>query len=234
MKKFLAAGFFAAAFASAPAFAADMPVKAAPMAAAPTYGWTGCYLGGNIGGIWAHTASTGPGGDGGSRRSDGVLGGGQIGCDYQVGSWVVGARGLFDWADASGHNSIPGPEELRAKVHYFGTATARLGYLLDPASLIYIKGGAAWMRTHHEDSTAVVTDTANSTRLGYDIGGGYERMIAPNWSAFIEYDYADFGTKRVDFSGGGFANIGQRAHVVLIGLNYRFATYGKAPVVAKY
>ena len=39
-----------------PAFAADMavkmPVKTPPHA--PVYSWTGCYLGGNVGGAWQH------------------------------------------------------------------------------------------------------------------------------------------------------------------------------------
>ena len=53
MKKLLVAGIAAAAFCSAPALAADMPVKApppAPPVAAPS--WTGFYIGGNVGWGW--------------------------------------------------------------------------------------------------------------------------------------------------------------------------------------
>jgi outer membrane immunogenic protein len=38
--------------AASAAVAADLPLKARPMAAAPLYNWTGCYLGANVGGGW--------------------------------------------------------------------------------------------------------------------------------------------------------------------------------------
>jgi outer membrane immunogenic protein len=51
------------------AAAADMAVKARPMPVAVAYNWSGCYIGGNVGGKWARTsgsvdvaAATGPGG----------------------------------------------------------------------------------------------------------------------------------------------------------------------------
>ena len=38
-----------------PAMAADMPLKAPPPPPAPVFTWTGCYLGGSVGGIWRQT-----------------------------------------------------------------------------------------------------------------------------------------------------------------------------------
>jgi len=84
------------------ASAADMAVKARPMAAAVAYSWTGCYVGANIGGKSARTgdsvfipAATGPGGtspagsvDLGNTDSSSFIGGGQIGCNWQTGSVV--------------------------------------------------------------------------------------------------------------------------------------------------
>src|SRR6266699_1853657 len=84
-----------------PAWAADMPRKApaatpAVAPAAPAVTWTGCYVGGNIGGGWALKDWANP-------STDLVVGGGQIGCDYQfAGSWVVGIQGMFDGADLKG------------------------------------------------------------------------------------------------------------------------------------
>jgi outer membrane immunogenic protein len=46
-------GFVAlAATMSAPAFAADLPVKARPMAVDPAYNWSGVYIGAGTGGTW--------------------------------------------------------------------------------------------------------------------------------------------------------------------------------------
>jgi outer membrane immunogenic protein len=78
---------------SGSAIAADMatkmPAKAPPPAPAPVYSWTGCYIGGNVGGGWAGKSftegahSTLVGARDGSHTASGWLGGGQVGCDYQ-------------------------------------------------------------------------------------------------------------------------------------------------------
>ena len=84
MKKLVIASLALAAFA-APAFAADMPVKApvykAPVIA-PVYNWTGFYLGLNAGGSWGRqdndlvAAATGVVGFANSDHLNGFIGGG--------------------------------------------------------------------------------------------------------------------------------------------------------------
>ena len=66
-------------------------------------------------------------------------------------------------------------------------------------------------------------------------------MFAPNWSAKIEYLYADFGKQ--DVSSAYLATNGllytvdhqfsRNLNIVRAGLNYHF-NLGTAPVVAKY
>jgi opacity protein-like surface antigen len=51
MKKLLVVGLAFGAL-SAPAVAADLPVKAAPPPVVVST-WTGCYIGGSVGGAWA-------------------------------------------------------------------------------------------------------------------------------------------------------------------------------------
>src|SRR3974390_521394 len=84
------------------ALAADLPQRPytapAPMIApAPT--WTGCYVGGNIGGAFgnASVSVAGPLGSGTvSGNNSGFAGGGPIGCDYDFGGgWGVGFRAMF-------------------------------------------------------------------------------------------------------------------------------------------
>ena len=64
-------------------------------------------------------------------------------------------------------------------------------------------------------------------------------MFAPNWSAFIEYDYIGLGRQTVRFdpingTPGPFTyQIDQNIHTLLVGINYRFGFGGNA-VVAKY
>src|SRR5271156_6786111 len=96
--------------------AADLaarPYAKAPVAAAIPFSWTGCYVGGHVGGGWSRTDFTDPGiaagfpgtvltigaAAGDQVRADGnagVIGGAQAGCDYQFSNnWVVGLAGDF-------------------------------------------------------------------------------------------------------------------------------------------
>ena len=97
---------------ASPAGAADLrlPTKAPVMAAAPVYNWSGCYIGGNVGGKWGNSTldvSSGavPGnvaaavGFGRDRSEGTFIGGGQIGCNWQApgSGWVFGLEGDADW-----------------------------------------------------------------------------------------------------------------------------------------
>src|SRR6266511_5720156 len=104
-----------------PANAADLAVRApAPAYKAPPpvvtyYNWTGCYVGGHVGGLWARKdwtlAPPDPAFALGSHDADSWLGGVQAGCDYQfAGGFVVGIQGDYAWTDANGSNvnvSVP-------------------------------------------------------------------------------------------------------------------------------
>ena len=57
------------------------------------------------------------------------------------------------------------------------------------------------------------------------MGGGIEYAFTRNWSGKVEYNYMDFGTKDLNFCGGGYCDpfrVFQRLHEVKVGLNYRF------------
>ena len=215
---------------SAAAQAADMPVKA-PVAVAPVYNWTGCYLGGNAGYGWGRDHYTFvPVLDEGSHSLRGFVGGGQIGCDYQFASnWVIGIQGMFDGAAMRGdHNLTTAPPiNDETRVRWFGTATGRIGYLVAPTALLYAKAGGAWLREDYNESfLGTFRGAASTTRSGWTIGGGLEWMFARNWSVFVEYDYFGLGTKRLSIpgpiAGPNTYDIKQDINVVLIGLNYRF------------
>src|SRR5258708_20048996 len=101
-----------------PAFAADLPVKARPMAPAPAavYNWTGCYIGGNAGAGWIRDEQTRIGttagavlnNNFGSGTQTNLIGGGQIGCDYQFAStWVVGLQGMVNFGNNTERHNVP-------------------------------------------------------------------------------------------------------------------------------
>lgn len=251
MKKLILAGATLAALLSPPALAADVAMKAPVYKAAPSpitaFTWTGCYIGGHAGGGWARKtwsdptgAIFAPGTEFLSSNPSGFIGGGQVGCDYQMGSLVFGLEGQASWADLNQDSnfSVPtfiGPVGLvgRSKIDFLTTATARIGYAFD-RTLIYAKGGAAWA---HDEFSVFRTDgrlaaSAKDTPLGWTVGAGAEYAFAPNWSAKIEYNFMDFGKNTNTFTCTAAAvgictvapmDIDQHVHTVKVGLNWRWS-----------
>ena len=238
MKRILLATVTIAALGSANALAADMgqrPVYKAPVMMAPAPTWTGCYIGGNIGGAFGDASLSGPGGTV-STDGSGFAGGGQIGCDYQFsGGWVVGIRNMFDGTSNKRSGTIAGGplagDVVNFNNQWFDTLTARLGYAFQPAWLLYLQGGGAWGHTSTNITAggAQIAQTSH-TGSGWTIGGGVEWMFAPHWSAFLEGNYMDFGSR----DGTAFTAVGTTCAPgcafsakatetsVLIGVNYRF------------
>jgi outer membrane immunogenic protein len=253
MKNFLMASVAFASLISGSAMAADMPVKAVYKAPPVyVYSWTGCYVGANAGGVWINkdysltsVGSASPfltgvstGANLGSHDANSWLGGFQAGCNYQfAGGWVVGLQGDYDWTNASGSHvdSFRSTWTDQSNTKSLGSVTGRLGYAWD-RFLGYVKGGWAWERDNYNvylNTTNTGLALASGTRGGWTVGVGGEYAFTNNLSAFVEYDYYDFGTKTTSFAdntGANFynADIRERKSVVKAGLNWKFGGKGKA------
>jgi len=227
--------------------AADLrapPAYKAPVVA-PGYSWSGCYLGGHIGGGWARKQITGgvnpffnPFFSPTGVDLDGFLGGGQAGCDYQFATnWVIGVEGTVSWSNLRGDapDVLSGVDAVtyHVKTDWIATATGRMGYAWD-RWLVYAKGGAAWA---HDKYNATGQDTgtlfdfgATETRVGWTVGAGAEWAFWNNWSTKVEYNYLDFGGRSLQFVNTASlafaipapANVDQKIHTIKLGLNYRF------------
>lgn len=237
--------------------AADLPRKAPAYAPPPppAFSWTGCYIGANVGYGWGRNHVTDfitvPGFDVGSETGTGVVGGGQIGCDYQTANWVFGAQGMFDGSGVKGSlrpngaglptNSPNNPvgftanETFEFKTKWFATLTGRIGYLVQPQALVYVKGGAAWAHNTFSDGDLNLAlpyfGEVDTTRSGWTIGGGFEYSFLRNWSLFVEYNFIDLGSRHITVNyvtnNPGIANpygydVKQNLQTVLVGVNYRF------------
>jgi outer membrane immunogenic protein len=210
------------------------PAPAPAPVYAPPIRWTGCYVGGNIGGAWSNVDLSGVSGVNFSASNGGVAGGGQIGCDYQWNQfWVVGIRNMLDATSLSSRTNIstvPFTGAVDSRTHWFDTLTARVGYLVPSTNvLLYAQGGAAWTNTNITflDGAGAQLGEASSDRTGWTVGAGVEWMFAPNWSVFAEYNFMGFGTQSTTFTGCGgtcVVNANAKADVqnVLAGVNYKF------------
>jgi outer membrane immunogenic protein len=187
MKKFLLLS--SAIVAAGPALAADLPVRAPPVAAALPYSWTGCHVGGHVGGAWDRTTYSDPGtlappffgggatvltqnfanpGQAFSANSQGAfLGGAQAGCDYQFDShWVIGIGGDISWTNLGSVTNDPffggkngNPVAFSSRTDEIATITGRVGYAWDNV-LFYGKGGAAYAHDKYATSNSFGVNTA--------------------------------------------------------------------------
>ena len=71
-----------------------------------------------------------------------------------------------------------------------------------------------------------------TTRVGFAIGGGVEKMLTQNWTIKAEYLYLDFGTHTFLVGTGFDTSVRLRDNIVRVGINYKFD--GGGPVVARY
>lgn len=240
----------------APAFAADLSVKAPPPVA-PVYDWTGFYIGAHVGGGWnsaawyedgtpsAPAALLGmPGFLDGTVNSVGVLGGGQAGFNYQIGHTVLGIEADGSGAHITGGTAcfpeIAGTTQgCNTRVNALGTVTARIGTTYQNL-LLYFLGGGAWEDERLQNVCNVCGPGGTSTSAVFSgvpwtwtMGVGVEYALPAGWSAFLQYNYMEFFRGRdLSFTGTGGAfteNIRETLNVVKLGVNYRFG-WGAGPI----
>jgi outer membrane immunogenic protein len=235
-----------AGFASGAA-AADLPApvytKAPAAAPIAVYTWTGCHVGGHVGGLVSEDRTIGVSGHVIDFSSPGFVGGGQIGCDYQFNSgWVVGVEGRAAWSSLKNTHAstvisfvtgITHPSQFSVRNDFLASATARLGYSFADRWLAFVRGGAAWTREKADDTFTndfgiAVDPIATMTRTGWTAGGGVEWAFAPHWSATLEYNYYDFGaggTRLTDTANNTFVTVPSlkdTIHEATVGVNYHF------------
>ena len=176
---------FAAVFGGS-AFAADLPTHKSPMAPAfappPSFTWTGFYVGVNAGYSFSEHGSTnttgspafaalGPAFVPGSLSTGdgGFIAGGQIGYNYQMGTFVTGLEADIDYVDQHRRDSFTGavlPAPLGTSLttsatrdlDFLGTVRGRIGITPFDRMLLFATGGLAYGGVH--TSNSVVADAA--------------------------------------------------------------------------
>jgi outer membrane immunogenic protein len=266
MKKVLLGAVVLTALVGEIAGAADLPrpvpVYRAPPAVVPYFTWTGCHFGGNGGGVrvhkeWFNSAASpaftvsgiaipaAPGGVAfGTHTASGGIGGLQGGCDYQIGTWVFGLQGDYDWSNASGNNlnTVLTALTNQSSIASLASVTARVGYAWD-RFLLYAKAGGAWERDNYSivvTATGAPFGTTSEQRAGWTVGVGGEYAFLDFLTGFVEYDFYGFGTTTNNFNctlAGCVSvflpvDIKENKNVIKVGLNFKFGP--TAPEVARY
>lgn len=185
---------------------------------APSYSWTGAYVGINGGYGWGR--SDWDGFASGSFNTSGGLVGLTLGYNWQNGPWVFGLEGDIAWSGIRGSfTNVLCPGGCETRNSWLGTGRGRVGYAWDRV-MPYITGGAAFgdIRASRAGFAG-----ASDTRLGWTIGAGLEAAVVGNVTAKVEYLYVDLGSIGCSAASCGIAtNASFNAHVARAGLNLRF------------
>lgn len=218
------------------AFAAATSTPSASHAASPVFNWTGCYVGAHAGygSSRVNQNSTNVYSNGfevAKYDADGGLAGGQLGCNYQfaASNWIIGLDAAMSAANMTGtglDGYIPGgPFYDTGKVSRLGSVTGRIGWngWWTPQLLTYVKGGGAWSKFQYVNSYIISPPyQGDHNRSGWTAGAGAEWAFTPRWSMFLEYDYYDFGTKKMqDEFGSTPFPVKLSMQTVKVGVNFR-------------
>jgi outer membrane immunogenic protein len=253
MKKLLLSTVALAAL-SASAVAADLPSRRAPppiaYTAVPVFTWTGFYIGGNAGYAFStqrnvltsgqtavNNATVADGARPGSVQldQDGFTGGGQIGYNYQMGSFVLGVEADAAYTDlrrtvnaVTTGTAFPGVRNnvFRQDLAFLGTVRGRLGYAFDRV-MVYGTGGFAYGDVDYRADfsgplpagVAQFTGRRTNMETGWAAGGGVEYALPTSFSLFgsnavtfkAEALYYDLGRRTVAanvIAGSGGAGTG--------------------------
>ena len=219
------------------AFAADLHSrKTAPAApVVPAFTWTGFYAGLNAGVVWSNRnvtpayinndpvlpwtpqelATLWPVPAPYANNRVGFIGGAQIGYNYQMGQFVIGAEADFMGSTANQRSSgtllVPNfmqrgtateTSSSNIQQSWLGTVRLRAGYAADRV-LLYVTGGFAYGNVDYSLTTREVQGTGDTlnfagqrsqTKGGYTFGAGVEYALTNNWIIRGEYLYYNLGS----------------------------------------
>lgn len=194
------------------ASAADMAVKARPVAAV-VYNWTGIYVGVDVGGGWESFDGRYvlPPPDSHSSSATRFLGGGFVGGQYQMGNWVLGAEASYTGFDNAWSTSVSPSGSCilsipdRTCAHRYNDlwdVGGKLGYAFD-RWMVYGTGGYASVQYDTQTfvtSTNVITSASSYRHDGWFAGVGVDAIVTKLGSSDVilgvQYKHYEFDTVR--------------------------------------
>ncbi|MFY9287430.1 MAG: outer membrane beta-barrel protein [Alphaproteobacteria bacterium] len=191
-------------------------------AASAPANWGGGYAGVHFGGAFADFAS-----DGGVAGPDGsasnILGGLQLGYNWQGGNFVYGVEGDITKVELESHNGTATFDE-----DYMATIRGRAGYAMG-AYLPYVTIGLGL--TDVISKSPGNGDTSD-VRPGLALGAGVDMILANGWTGDwfksdkwigrLEYLNVDVPKENAVTSGGTTVRGGSNNNIVRAALNYKF------------
>lgn len=209
-----------------------LPAEPTPAVVAPSFSWTGAYLGGQIGYGWGKSVLESFG-DTTPMKPNGFLGGVYAGYNVEVGNnFFLGID-----ADATYNNAkesiadtddLLGTLTIENRLRWSGAVRARVGAAVD-RFLPYIAGGVAFgsLRNSLSLSSAFYEYGASQSKTltGWTLGAGVDYAMTDNLIVRLEYRYTDFGSKNFHGSNDGFEFLLDskiKTNDIRLGVAYKF------------
>ena len=182
--------------------AASSAAMAVP-AAAQDESFTGPWIGG-VAGYDINKAGSTVDDDVNEERDESVEGlmyGAAAGYDYDMGNLVVGAEA--ELTDSEADTEYEGTPETfglgsvdAGRDIYVG---ARLGYKVQPNTLVYGKAGYTNARYNYVGTDGTTDYSVNLDTDGYRVGAGVEQRLGTNAFGRLEYRYSNYSEGELDF-----------------------------------
>lgn len=205
------------------------------------YDWTGVY-GGIVGSVGMFTGAEAADYYNNYNISTSEWGGtigGTLGANIQSGMFVYGVEGDFSWSGLS-HKTFEaeydGGSEVSGEWNSVATLRGRAGLAVDD-TLIFVTGGIALVDVdqsycYYENCDSGSYDGYydmfnNGWKVGFAAGAGVEHAFTDNLTVKAEYMYIGLPTATVKSEylkeqGYEGVNFDSSAHLIRVGLNYKF------------
>ena len=203
MKKSIYAAATAIALGCGAAHAADFPrTQAYPVQTPLARNWAGAYAGVNVGYQWGEVDNSGV-------EPSGVMGGVQLGYNWQYNQFVFGGETDLQ---VSGAEDTFSPWKFSNP--WFGTLRGRAGVAWGQF-LFYGTAGLSYGSIHGNNLLL----SENKTHAGWTAGLGAEVALNQLWTARAEYLYIDLNQRLYTITG---TRNGLESNLLRFGVNYRF------------
>ncbi len=162
------------------------------------------------------------------RSIDGLTYGAGVGYDHAIGGVVVGVEGQIFGGEAKNTYDVSGVSDFSTARLSNGRdlyAGARVGALVTPSTLAYVKGG--YTNAQYNISAFTAESAATDARVdldGWRVGAGMEQAITNNLFVKGEYTYSDYGRGELqlgDVESDRF-DVSTHRHQVVVGAGLRF------------
>jgi outer membrane immunogenic protein len=153
----------------------------------------------------------------------GVIGGGLVGYNWQMGSFVYGLEGDFGVSNLIGHGvrvaAVPlAPNQYEVDVS--GNIRGRVGFTVLPDTLLYAAGGLALANFDFRENGTPLG--ASNTLTGWTLGAGIDHAFTKNVIGRLEYLYSDYGHNDFTIAPGDIYNIGFKSQIVRGAVIWKF------------